>query len=255
MKLISLNVWGGALYEPLMKFVKTQSKTTDIFCFQEVFDTKSDKKTYKKIHLNLLFELKNILKDFNCYFTPYMKGYAFFDKVDFDLSFGLATFVKKDYLVLENDNIFIFGEKIGFINNDKKRSSKKLQYNKLAQKNLNIFNVHGLWYPGEKLDTVERIEQSKKINNYINTKTGPNILCGDFNLYPETKSMIMLEKNMVNLIKEFDIQTTRPNNSQKYGRVQFFADYTLVSKDLKINSFEVPNIEVSDHLPMILDFD
>ena len=38
MKLITLNVWGGKVFEPLMDFFKKRAGDTDIFCLQEVFD-------------------------------------------------------------------------------------------------------------------------------------------------------------------------------------------------------------------------
>lgn len=39
MKLVSLNVWAGRVFDPLMNFVSEHARDTDIFCFQEVFDT------------------------------------------------------------------------------------------------------------------------------------------------------------------------------------------------------------------------
>ena len=42
MKLISLNIWGGTIFEPLMKFIDKESADTDIFCFQEVFRSETD---------------------------------------------------------------------------------------------------------------------------------------------------------------------------------------------------------------------
>lgn len=40
----------------------------------------------------------------------------------------------------------------------------------------------------------------------------------------------------------------------KFGRVNL-ADYCFVFPEVKIKSFEVPNIEIFDHLPLILDFE
>jgi len=33
------------------------------------------------------------------------------------------------------------------------------------------------------------------------------------------------------------------------------SDYVFVSLEVKVKKFEVPNIEISDHLPLILDFE
>ncbi len=38
MKIITLNIWGGKVFEPLMNFFKEHAEDTDIFCLQEVFN-------------------------------------------------------------------------------------------------------------------------------------------------------------------------------------------------------------------------
>ncbi len=57
---------------------------------------------------------------------------------------------------------------------------------------------------------------------------------------------------MRNLVKEFGVKSTR---SKLYTKPVKFADYILVSNDVKVNKFDVINMEVSDHLPLFLDFD
>jgi len=84
-------------------------------------------------------------------------------------------------------------------------------------------------------------------------------LGGDFNLYPQTKSIkIFEEAGYRNLIKDFGVKETR----NKFAWEQFpdeekqhFADYCFVSKNIKIIDFQVPNVLISDHNPLILDFD
>ena len=92
-----------------------------------------------------------------------------------------------------------------------------------------------------------------KIKAFLNSFQLGKILCGDFNLLPDTQSLAILETecNLVNLIKTHNIPTTR---SPLYLKPEKFADYTLVSRDIEVKHFEVPNVEVSDHLPMILEF-
>ena len=121
---------------------------------------------------------------------------------------------------------------------------------------LNIFNYHGIAKPGDKLDTAERLEQSEKILKIWHNTGGHKILCGDFNLMPETQSVKILERSARNLIKEFNIDNTRNALSwNKFGHSkQHFADYVFVSPEIKVKSFEVPYMEVSDHLPMELVF-
>jgi endonuclease/exonuclease/phosphatase family metal-dependent hydrolase len=115
-----------------------------------------------------------------------------------------------------------------------------------------ITNIHGFWKPGKKGDTKESLEQSDKILDFLKSFTGPKILCGDLNLNPETESIKKLEKNLVNLIAEYKVSNTR---SKFYTRNEKFADYILVSPDVKVQDFKVMNEHVSDHLPLYLSFE
>jgi endonuclease/exonuclease/phosphatase family metal-dependent hydrolase len=144
------------------------------------------------------------------------------------------------------------------------RDTSFAQYTSISYKGLivNILNVHGKSKPGHKKDTSARIKQSQKMIDFMKDKKGPKIIGGDFNLLPDTKSVNMIEKaGYSNLIKEFNIKTTRNKITWEQSKnhtgfiKQYFADYVFVSPEIHVKSFEVPYIEISDHLPMILDFD
>ena len=57
---------------------------------------------------------------------------------------------------------------------------------------------------------------------------------------------------MKNLIKEYKVTTTR---SHFYTKEHKFADYILVSPEIEVKKFEVIQDVVSDHLPLMLEFD
>ncbi len=66
-----------------------------------------------------------------------------------------------------------------------------------------------------------------------------------------------------NLIKQFSIPTTRGSlnkkihpeyEKQEYGW-QEFADYAFISPEIIPLHFSVPDAPISDHLPMILEFE
>ena len=82
------------------------------------------------------------------------------------------------------------------------------------------------------------------------------IICGDFNVLPNTQSIIMFEDSFVNLIKKYDISTTRSKISPWYGTAGEikFSDYAFVSPNMEITDFKVPDVEISDHLPLIMEF-
>jgi len=92
--------------------------------------------------------------------------------------------------------------------------------------------------------------------------SGPQIVIGDFNLLPDTESIKKFEVyGYQNLIEDFAIKSTRNRIAWEQFKnepgfvKQHYADYCFVSKDVKVKKFTVPNIEVSDHLPLILEFE
>lgn len=261
MKLISLNTWGGKIYQPLMNFIKQHSRDTDIFCFQEIYNTTSEIKQYKDLlRTNLLDELKNILKDFQVFYFPTLFGFDDeADKVNFNLSYGSAIFIKKSIKTDYHKDYFIYRDKsLSYLKKNFSNLATPLQY---VQFNLNdkvfsVFSFHGAPYPAAKKDTYKRLVQSKKVKEIIDKAKGAKILVGDFNLSLYTKSVGLFEDNMINLIKKFNIEKTRSKLSPFYGKGNFqkFADYTFTTPDVLVKSFLVPNIKISDHLPMILEF-
>ncbi|MBI2640839.1 MAG: endonuclease/exonuclease/phosphatase family protein [Candidatus Sungbacteria bacterium] len=262
MKLISLNIWGGRAYDPLMDFIKKSAKDTDIFCFQEVFSSPAKVKVSRNTYVNILADLVVVLDGYNLFWGPKQDGFDNAGPVDFEVTEGSATFIKK-YITAESyDNFFICGER-----NSASRDVSTKCYPFPASmlctrintggKRYVIGNVYGFPYPGTKLDTPERLEQSRKIKKVLENDTGEKILCGDLNLMPGTESIKMLEGNMENLIKKYKVMTTRSRINPYFGtsEEQKFADYTFVSPGIRVKDFQVPDISVSDHLPMILSFE
>lgn len=260
MKLITLNIWGGQVYKPLLAFLKENNNKIDVFCFQEVM--KSSKSIFSNGAKTDIFEdLKKVLTNYNYYLAvPILRGFDLKQKVDFDLQFGQAIFVKKGIKVVSEETLFVYGKDEPVVWWKIKRQTKKyldvprnMQYVIIQdeKKKILIGNLHGFWMPRSKGDTPQRIKQSKIIKKIFDPFAGPKILCGDFNLIHGTKSMNMLEEEMTNLVTHHGIKSTRSN---LHKRRQKFADYILVSNNIQVNKFEAMDETVSDHLPLYLDF-
>ena len=70
MKLITLNTWGGKIYQPLLEFI-SKNEDVDIFCFQEVFShTTPEVRPPKKEWINIYKEICNTLAEFRGFFAP-----------------------------------------------------------------------------------------------------------------------------------------------------------------------------------------
>lgn len=247
MKLISLNTWGGIVEEALHAFIKGQALSTDIFCLQEIFDNADNPRVAAlgsgKIDVNLYTTLTALLPDHTGFYAPSQ-----------DNDEGLALFIKPQIKLDETGSIFVHRYLNALENNDGATLGRNIQYARFKKdgQDYTVINFHGLWNGEGKGDSPDRIEQSRKIQAFIKTEaTGKVILVGDFNLDPNTKSMAILEKNMRNLITENGVTSTR---SHFYKWPNKFADYAIVSNDLQVDSFEVLQNVVSDHLPLQVEF-
>ncbi|HOU75525.1 MAG TPA: hypothetical protein PK957_00160 [Candidatus Dojkabacteria bacterium] len=83
----------------------------------------------------------------------------------------------------------------------------------------------------------------------------PTIITGDFNLSPETESIQIINEHFFNLIDKYKIKTTRPvfkDNIEKRNNV---VDYIFVNSGIKVNDFGAIQTNISDHLPLFLDFE
>lgn len=268
MKIISLNTYSGTIFEPLMNFVEEQAPTTDVFCFQEIMssETSTVLQTERGMRKNLLQELSNRLTGFQRFFAPVQENFDLTPLPREVVYWGIATYVKNTLPLSQTGDFFLCN---GY-NTYQPKSYATLGFNALyttiavADKQVTLCNIHGISEPGNKLDSPERLKQSEKILTFLQKQPGEKIVLGDFNLFPETQSIKIFEQaGLRNLIKECGIQTTRGSLMRQifpqYGKppngFQEFADYTFVSPGIKVKSFEVPDLPISDHLPMILEID
>lgn len=250
MKLISLNVWGGKILNPLLNFIDEEAKTTDIFCFQEVLDSSAPWNGGEQDAYHLFEILKKHLLEFNSYFSPSQKGFDGLRIDDERVSFGLAIFIRKNIKIESFDSIFIYREQNSMVGDDQKTSPRNAQFIIFLDrggKKITIANVHGIsdW---PKIDTPARTKQSEIINEYLGRQKTEEIICGDFNLLSNTASVAILEMGRRNLIREFNIENTRTANALS----KHVSDYVLVSRGIIVGSFSVSDAVVSDHSPLVL---
>lgn len=239
---MTLNIWGGHVKNPLLEFIESH-RDIDIFCFQEVYHNAPNKISTenRSVSLQIFAEIADLLSSHHTFFRPVVGNI-----------YGLATFIKKEIEVIEEGEILIHDNP--HYSGSGPTHSRNLQWLEYRLNNqiYSVLNVHALWNGKGKTDTPQRIAQSQKISDFMNTIKTPKILCGDLNLRPDTESIKIIEKDMRNLIKEYGILTTR---SSLYHKTEKFADYIFTSPEIKVTSFNVLNDEVSDHLPLVIEYE
>ncbi len=254
MQLISLNTWGGrAGKEGLLAFFAAH-KDIDVFCLQEMWSAPYEHLEGSAAggmainHDNIMVygvqEISATLDTHDVYFHPHHLE-----------NYGLAMFVKKTLPILESGEVFVHREKGYLPDGDVGLHARNVQYVTIETEkgHRTVCNFHGLWNGKGKTDSEDRLRQSDNIIQFLQELKNPYVLCGDFNLLPETESLQKLERfGLRNLIKENGITSTR---TSFYTKPEKFADYTLVSDGIQVNTFRILPDEVSDHSAMFLDFE
>jgi exonuclease III len=248
MKIITLNTWGGRIDYPFKKFLES-NKEVDILCFQEVYHNAYNKDNIwtDGPNLNLFSDIKDVLSDYNSIYHPHLGDW-----------WGLGLFFKKNIKVLSHGEQYVHKQKGYDLEKEViGHTAKNIQYVniKSGEKNVTIINFHGLWNGQGKTDTEDRIKQSENIVNFIKQLGTQNfVLCGDFNLSPDTKSIKMIEEglNARNLVKEFNVTSTR---TSYYTKENKFADYIFTGSGIVVKDFKVLPDEVSDHSPLFIEIE
>jgi endonuclease/exonuclease/phosphatase family metal-dependent hydrolase len=255
MKLVTLNTWGGKIREPLLDFLRTHKDEVDIFCFQEVLNCESSEKFEKEVahtehkadratFYDLYSVLAEVLETHQGYFRPHFKEW-----------YGLAIFVRKGIKVLEEGEHFVFKEKGHIPEGDVGFHARNIQYVAVETPAglRTVVNFHGLWNGNGKTDTDDRLAQSTKIVEFMKDIETPIILCGDFNLLPDTKSIEVIENTgLRNLVKEHNVTSTR---TSFYTKQDKYADYIFTSPQITVKNFSVLPHEVSDHAALLVEFE
>jgi hypothetical protein len=253
MKLISLNIWGGKQNKQLLDFIGQHSKDTDIFCFQEVYNgTNTDIVGVFGGMPDIHHQIKNILPGFR---DVHNEVYEFFFDRKFTAPFGLSIFVNPKTEIIDLGITDFFSQAEEWLKEGVTVWNRWLQYAIIKNngKEYVICNLHGLHTGGGKKDIPARIFQSEKVLEFIGKQDCEAVLIGDLNLDMDTESVNILEKKLKNLIKEYGIKTTRSDLYPRKAEMPL-ADYCFVTSDIKVDSFEVPTGDMSDHLPLILEF-
>lgn len=255
MKIITLNTWGGrAGKDQLLSFFKKHEASTDIFCLQEIWSAPYEhlegtiagglEIDHSKIMTNGMQDIAKLLSGHEPYFRPHHGD-----------NYGLMMLVKKEFMVKEEGEVFVYKHKGYMPEGDIGNHARNIQYVTVETDAgpLTVINFHGLWTELGKADTEDRIQQSKNILTFLQTLKGECVLCGDFNLLPDTQSIRMFkDAGLRNLIEEYRIMSTR---TSYYSKPEKHADYIFVTPGVRVRSFSVLPEEVSDHAALELDFD
>jgi endonuclease/exonuclease/phosphatase family metal-dependent hydrolase len=245
-KVICLNLWqGGNLFDGILDFLTKED--ADILMLQEVYNGTDPvlPKNYRSIDV-----INETL------------GYPFYDFAPAMLDIvpegkviaGNAVFSK--FALHSHEPIFFnepFRERNAHDPKEFPTTPRNLQHvtASLPSRELNVYNFQGVW----DMDGDNYSEQRKKMSDIIidAVKDIPNvILAGDTNAKPTNKAMVAIEDHLKSVFGN-DIKTSfNMRRKDNPGYATAFVDMMYVSKNITILSHDCLDIDISDHLPLVV---
>jgi endonuclease/exonuclease/phosphatase family metal-dependent hydrolase len=263
-RIISLNAWGGAMFDELARWLDTCD--VDILCFQEVTRTPSlggwtrfdDAERSLPQRANLLSDIGSLLPRHHGLFTASDAGPVQDDEGrSHRQDFGLATFVAEELPIVGMRSSFIHGGYIEYRDrwptDGRPRTAQAVRvFDRQAQRFVTVVHLHGLRNSRGKGDTPARRAQAERLAGLV---TGARedgdltVVCGDFNVLPDSETLeILAGLGLTDLVRDADTRTSR------YSKPVRHASYLLISDPAAVGRFEiVTEPEVSDHRVLMLD--
>jgi len=254
-KLLCLNVFAGRYDRDatgrsgnLFSYLKAQD--ADIMCLQEALDTTTpwnDEVYYPDLRARLCA----LFPDHTSFMMPLMDDWLWGRPVQHPISFGNLILVRNTIPVGKHEEHMLVGTRRGPPLSDRGVDHPRgIQFVELPALGLWIGNFQGIVDGNPfKGDNERRLAQARGVAASIAGKHC--IIAGDFNIWPKTESMRIIDKEFRNLVIEQGITNTRGVLSSLFD----CSDYILVPPELQVLAFRVDQIAVSDHLPLLLEFE
>lgn len=245
-KLVNLNTWlGGELFDSLLNFLRKEN--ADILTLQEAHNG-SDLKLPK--NERTIKVLKEELEYKYSFFSPFHLAESTEGKVD------RGNAILSRFPIRHTCSVYYY-RSYGSYSEEPKNwplFPRALQHAliQINNKSINVFNAHGVWGMDGK-DNKRRLKMSEVILSQIKGKENI-ILSGDFNVEPNTKTIRNLERYLDNVFKN-ELKTTfnmKRKTNPVFGNI--VVDMVFVSKNIEAVDHFCPQVDVSDHLPLVCIF-
>ena len=264
MRIISLNAWGGALFDDFTAWLDTCE--ADVLCLQEVTRTPGlDGWTRFEDSARSLPQRADLMTDIGVRLPGHHGMFAVSDSGPVhdaqhrrhQQDFGLATFVSHALPLVGTRAEFVHGAYLD--HHDRWPSAGRPRaalavrvHDRRSARFVTIVNFHGLRDAHGKDDTPARRAQAERLAELVagaREKAALTIVCGDFNLLPGSETFTILGSlDLTDLVRDADTRTSH------YPKPVRHAGYLLVSDPSAVARFEIATApEVSDHRALILD--
>ena len=242
-KVVTINIWRGKFFENIIEFVKKEDP--DLIFFQEVYDGHGDNLS---VGYRFFSEFKSRFPEYNGFLGAGFKDITNNENADA----GSAIFSK--HRIVSSTNTFLFGSYRVFrqrAQTDFSKDPVPFVYANIDPlgTEINAFCAHGIWgFDGK--DSTPRL---KMVDDMIKLFEGKKnvILAGDFNMGPDTESIHKIEKHLTSVFGTSLKTTFNMKHKDKPGFAISAVDMMFVSPNIKIIDKKCPDVDVSDHLPLL----
>jgi endonuclease/exonuclease/phosphatase family metal-dependent hydrolase len=249
MKIVSLNLWnGGRLFSAVQDFLLQQA--ADIYFLQEAYDGKDPQfeERFQTVEL-----LKKAFPQHHAYFAP-----VYLDTREKEGNIGDGQLLLSRYPFTEQKNIFL---DLPFAAYDQDGTNDFSTFPSTIQKVIvdiegketTLINVHG----PVNLNGEEANPRRQKMLEAILSELGPSsIVAGDMNAKPTNPVIQSLEKHITSVFARELTTTfnTKRKNLEKFpGYATSPVDMVFITSDFIVLRKEVPQVDVSDHLPVVVE--
>lgn len=251
LKFLQINVFKGKFLDELVSFIKETDP--DICAMQEV----SSGKINFYMGTQNTFEILKERLGWNAVF------YSDVEIVDDPLSlFGNAVFSK--YPILKSNVVplktFRPVTLFEFNNNPNDIWADLPRHMLDATVDFSGMQIHAVSVHGRRvvppIDSPESTRQAKLMTKYLKSLGGePFIVGGDFNMPPETEVIKIMETVSGNLMADSGVKQTLNPKVHELGEKGYLVDFIFTSKHFKKISLDVPQVTVSDHLPVVAELE
>ena len=263
MRIASLNTWGGALADDLLKWLPDCG--AHIFCLQEVTRTPgltgwtrfTDGEKSLPQRAALFDDVRAALPQHQALFVASDSGPVYDDMGRrYRQDFGLTTLVGEELPIVGVDSAFVhgqFADHVEWPTGDRPRVALAVRtVDRGTGRSVWVVQVHGLRDTSGKTDTPARRSQAERLADLVRRIRVPRdlvVVCGDFNLLPDSETFdVLADVGLTDLVGTADTRTSH------YGKKARHANYVLISDTAAVERFDIlAEPEVSDHRALILD--
>lgn len=245
-RILQWNIWFQENAENILKTIKRIDP--DIICCQEAtigsnFNKQKDVPAFISQKLGYNYNFSNSHK-YEFPITP--KGESNYG--------GNAIFSR--FPIIKNSNFPIINPKD--LHGKYERRTCAVSEIKIGKKIIKVVTTHSSYNNGF-VENKEKIKEIRKIVNFIKKNTKNLIFTGDLNIAPDSKSIGLIQRELVHCGPCYDqpTWTTKPFSFMGFQekKLKWRLDYIFSTKDIKVVNSKIIKTKYSDHLPILLEID